>query len=125
MIDWILFYIGLALTLLGGAMDLIASIGFFRFKDFYTRLHAATIGAIGGGFYPLIGLALITLSLDLDIYIKAYISGVCVIAAALIALTAPAGSHILARATHRSGEVVPKVIVDRIKEDMDKGDGEQ
>ena len=121
MIDWILFYIGLGLTLLGGALDIIASIGFFRLKYFFMRLHAATVGAIGGGFYPLIGLALITLSLDLDIYTKAYISGVCIIAAALLALAVPAGSHILARATHRSGEAVPIVVVDRIKEDMEEG----
>lgn len=46
-IDALLFYLGVALTVIGGVLDIIAAIGFFKFKDFYTRLHAATIGAIG------------------------------------------------------------------------------
>lgn len=121
MMDTIIFYLGLALTITGGVLDIIASIGFFRLKDFYMRLHAATIGSIGGGFYPLIGLALIVLSLDVDIYFKAYFSGVCLIAAALIALGTPAGSHILARAAYHSGEPEPITGVDKLRED--KGDG--
>ncbi|MGC8953483.1 MAG: monovalent cation/H(+) antiporter subunit G [Desulfurococcus sp.] len=123
MIDLILFYIGLGLTIIGGVLDIIASIGFFRLKDFYMRLHAATVGTIGGGFYPLIGLAIIALSLDVDIYFKAYMSGVCLIAAVLIALGTPAGSHILARAAYHSGEAKPIITVDRLREDKG-GDGE-
>jgi len=118
-IDALLFYIGLVIVVAGGVLDVIASIGFFRLKDFYMRLHAATIGAIGGGFYPLIGLALIALSLDVDIYFKAYVSGVCIIAAILVALGSPAGSHILAKAAYHSGEAKPLVTVDRLREDLE------
>ena len=121
MIDTLLFYTGLVIVFVGGVLDVIASIGFFRLKDFYMRLHAATIGAIGGGFYPLIGLALIALSLDVDIYFKAYVSGVCIIAAILVALGSPAGSHILAKAAYHSGEVKPMVTVDRLREDLEGG----
>ncbi|MCY0868925.1 MAG: monovalent cation/H(+) antiporter subunit G [Desulfurococcus sp.] len=117
MIYTVIFYIGLTVTLIGGILDIIAAIGFFRFKDFYMRLHAATIGSMGGGFYPLIGIAIMVLALDVDVYFKAYTSGVCVIAAALIALGVAPGSHILARATHRSREVEPMVLVDRLRED--------
>lgn len=121
MIDVLLFYTGLVIVFVGGVLDVIASIGFFRLKDFYMRLHAATIGAIGGGFYPLIGLALIALSLDVDIYLKAYVSGVCIIAAILVALGSPAGSHILAKAAYHSGEAKPLVTVDRLREDLEGG----
>jgi len=120
-IDALLFYTGLVIVVAGGVLDVIASIGFFRLKDFYMRLHAATIGAIGGGFYPLIGLALIALSLDVDIYFKAYVSGVCIIAAILVALGSPAGSHILAKAAYHSGEAKPLVTVDRLREDLEGG----
>jgi len=120
-IDVLLFYTGLVIVFVGGVLDVIASIGFFRLKDFYMRLHAATIGAIGGGFYPLIGLALIALSLDVDIYLKAYVSGVCIIAAILVALGSPAGSHILAKAAYHSGEAKPLVTVDRLREDLEGG----
>jgi len=120
-IDALLFYTGLVIVVVGGVLDVIASIGFFRLKDFYMRLHAATIGAIGGGFYPLIGLALIALSLDVDIYFKAYVSGVCIIAAILVALGSPAGSHILAKAAYHSGEAKPLVTVDRLREDLEGG----
>ncbi|MEO3993203.1 MAG: monovalent cation/H(+) antiporter subunit G [Desulfurococcaceae archaeon TW002] len=115
MIEVILFYIGLVLTVIGGVLDVLASIGFFRFKDFYVRLHAATIGAIGGGFYPLIGLALISLGLDLDFQMKTAFFGVCVISAVLIAWGVPAGTHILARAAYRSREAIPQVIEDKLK----------
>lgn len=122
MIEVALFYIGLAITVVGGILDVIAAIGFFKFRDFYTRLHAATIGAIGGGFYPLIGLSLISLSLDADPLTKAAFFGVCVVSAAIIALGVPAGTHILARAAYRSRESVPQVVEDKLKEHLE-GDG--
>jgi multicomponent Na+:H+ antiporter subunit G len=121
MIDTILFYLGIGLLFIGGVMDIIASIGFFKFKDFYTRLHAATVGAIGGGFYPLLGVALAVMGLDVDLWFKAVFSGVSLITAAIIALGVPAGSHILARSVYRSREVEPAVIADRLREDLEGG----
>lgn len=124
MIDLILVYLGAAILVIGGILNVIAAIGFFKFKEFYTRLHAATIATIGGGFYPLIGIAIMVLGLDIDVYMKAVFAGVSFITALLVALGVPAGSHILARAVYRSGEAKPMVSVDRLKEDLEKGDME-
>jgi multicomponent Na+:H+ antiporter subunit G len=120
-IDAIVFWTGAILVVLGGVLDIIASIGMNKFKNFYLRLHAATVGSIGGGFYPLIGIALITLALDLPSLFKAYVVGVSIVTAILIALASPTGSHVLARATYYSGEVKPEPItVDRLGEDLKK-----
>lgn len=117
--DVFLFYVGLSLTLVGGVMDIVAALGFFKFKDFYTRLHAATIGAIGGGFYPLVGLALMTLSLDLAPQVKLTFAGVCLLSAAIIVVGVPSGTHALARASYRSREAKPVVIGDKLREKLE------
>lgn len=122
MIDSILFYMGIALTFAGGLLDVIAVLGFFKFKDFYTRLHAATVGAIGGGFYPLIGVSLIVLSLDVSTQVKLSFVGVCLLSAAAIALGVPSGTHALARAAYRSREAEPKVVEDKLKEFVKEGE---
>ena len=117
MIDLIIFWIGVGLLFLGGVLDVIAAVGMNRFNNFFLRLHAATVGSIGGAVYPLAGIALIAISLDMPATFKYYIAGISVIAGLLIVLTAPAGSHILAKAAHKSGEVSPKpVIVDKLRE---------
>ncbi|MGB9828181.1 monovalent cation/H(+) antiporter subunit G [Thermosphaera chiliense] len=122
MIDQLLFYLGISLLAVGGVLDIVASLGFFKFKEFYTRLHAATVGAIGGGFYPLIGVAFTVLGLDVEFWLKAVFSGVSLVAAAVIALGVPAGSHALARGVYRSREAEPSVVADRLREDLEKGE---
>ncbi len=118
MLDEILFWIGSILLVFGGLMDIIASIGINRFKNFYLRLHAVTVGCIGGGVYPLLGIIFIAASLDLPLLFKTYVIGVSLIAMALIVIVTPTGSHVLARASHRSGEVYPEpVIVDKLREE--------
>ncbi|MEM0473670.1 MAG: monovalent cation/H(+) antiporter subunit G [Zestosphaera sp.] len=119
MIDAVLFYVGLSITLVGGVMDVVAAVGFFKFKDFYTRLHAATVGAIGGGFYPLVGLALMTLSLDIALQMKLTFAGICLLSAAIIAVGVPSGTHALARASYRSREAKPVVIGDKLREKLE------
>lgn len=121
MIDTLLFYIGAFLLLLGGVLDVIAAIGLFRLRDFYARLHAATLGTIGGGVYPLFGVVLITLGLDLDVNAKAAFAGVAITAALILFLGTPAGSHALARGVYRSREVEPQVIRDELKEKAERG----
>lgn len=119
MIYVILFYLGISLALAGGVLDVLAAIGFFKFKDFYTRLHAATIGAVGGGFYPLIGLSLVSLSLDIPLQARLAFFGVCVLSAAIIAIGVPSGTHALARASYRSREAAPVVVEDKLKETLE------
>lgn len=117
-IEAIAYYTGMTLLIVGGILDLIASIGMNRFKNFYLRLHAATIGAIGGGFYPLIGLGLLSLTFDWLETMKYYVAGISFTTAFFLALTAPVGSHALAQGAHRSRAVMPEpVIIDKLLED--------
>lgn len=114
----VLFYIGLALIVIGAISDLIGALGMVRFPNFYVRLHAATIGAIGGAVYPLIGVALVAPSLHSLGNYRWYLFGASLVTALFIAIAAPTGSHALARAAHRARvvEVKPK-IVDHLEED--------
>ncbi len=114
-------WVGLALVALGGLMDLIASIGMHKFKNFYLRMHAATVGMIGGAFYPLIGLGLLSLSLTELGATRFYLAGVSFVTAFFVLITAPVGTHVLAKAAHRYGVVLEPVRVDRLKEDREEG----
>lgn len=121
MIDVLVFWLGFLLVILGGILDIIASIGINRFSNFYLRLHAATVGTIGGSVFPLIGVTLISLSLEIPATFKFYVAGVSLVSAAIIALISPAGTHILSRAAYKSGEVRPEpIIVDKLREADDK-----
>ncbi len=116
------YYIGMLLLLVGGVLDLIAAIGMNRFRNFYMRLHAATVGAIGGGFYPLVGLGLIVLTMDQFGVNRYYIAGIAFSTAIFLALTAPVGSHALAQGAHRGRVVLPEpAVVNRLLEDEEKG----
>ena len=95
--------VGSVLVFLGGLFDLIAAIGVNRFPDLYTRLHAVTIGTIGGAVYPIIGSALLISALNMPIAMKLSFVLPMILTAALILVTAPTGSHIIARAAFRSG----------------------
>jgi len=110
-VEWIAFVIGLVLVVIGAICDLAGSLGLLRFPNFFVRLHAATVGTIGGAVIPLFGIALIALvSSQLGPYRWA-VAGGAVIAAILIMIIAPAGSHALAYAAHKSKSVpvTPKV----------------
>ena len=96
--------IGGILVFIGGVFDLVASIGINKFPDFYTRLHAVTIGAIGGAVYPILGSAIMALGLlHLSAYTKLTYILPMLLTAVLILITAPTGSHAVARAAYRSG----------------------
>lgn len=98
----ILRVVGSMLLVLGGFASLVSAVGFHRFKNFYLRLHAATVGTIWGSVYPLIGAALIALTLeDLGVY-RWFVAGASLVTAMIVLILAPAGSHALARAVHRA-----------------------
>ncbi len=122
MINWILVIIGEILVAVGAICDLIAAIGINRFPNFFVRLHALTVGTIGGAFVPLIGVALIALGAEFLGFYRFFMAGASVIAAILLLFLAPVGSHAIARAAHRSKAAIvyPKV-VDRLEEDREKG----
>uniref|UniRef100_A0A7C5XL21 Cation:proton antiporter n=1 Tax=Ignisphaera aggregans TaxID=334771 RepID=A0A7C5XL21_9CREN len=122
MINWMLIIIGEILVAIGAVCDLIAAIGINRFPNFFVRLHALTVGTIGGAFVPLIGVALIALGAEFLGFYRFFMAGASVIAAILLLFLAPVGSHAIARAAHRSKAAIvyPKV-VDRLEEDREKG----
>jgi len=112
MLEDVIAYIGMAMIVLGAVSDLIAAIGMNRFRNFYLRLHAATIGAIWGAFLPLVGAALLSAGcVALGPY-RWFIAGGALVTAALLLILAPAGSHALARAAHRSKVVKVEPCID-------------
>ncbi|MEM0505751.1 MAG: monovalent cation/H(+) antiporter subunit G [Thermosphaera sp.] len=102
MLKDIVIYLGLALIGLGGLSDLIASIGMHRFKNFYLRLHATTVGTIWGAVFPIIGASLIAFVYDELGSYRYLMGGAGLVTSLIILLLAPAGTHALARAAHRS-----------------------
>ncbi len=122
-VEAIIYYVGMALIFIGGILDMIASIGLNRFKNFYLRLHAATVGAIGGGFYPLVGIGLVVLTIHDLGTMRYYVAGIAFVTAFFLLLTAPVGSHALAQGAHRSRTVLPEpAVVNRLLEDEEKGE---
>ncbi len=117
-INEVLIYLGEIAIGIGVIADLIAAIGLLRFPNFYVRLHAATVGTIWGAFLPLIGVALVAAGADFLGSYRWFMAGGSLVTAILILILAPAGSHALARAAHRSraAKVEPK-IVDHLEED--------
>lgn len=74
---------------------LIGAIGLFRFKDCYTRVHAATMISVGGVMLALIALAIHNLG---TVYsVKAMLIVI------FFALTNPVSSHVIVNAAHRMG----------------------
>lgn len=118
MLEVIAIYLGQALIVIGVFCDLVAAIGLLRFPNFYLRLHAATVGTIGGAFVPLIGAALLAAgSTYLGDY-RWFIAGGALVTAIIVLILAPAGSHALARAAHRSrAAIVEPKVVDYLEED--------
>ncbi len=118
MIEEVLRYAGLVVLVAGSFVNLIGAIGLNRFKNFYLRLHAATVSTIGGTFYPLLGLALISFSTPGLGEWRFFMGGTLLTAAFLLLMLAPAGSHALARAAHRALIAKPEpAIADHLKED--------
>ncbi len=119
MIDAILFYTGLTLVFIGGICDLLGALGLLKFPNFYVRLHAATVGAIGGAVVPLIGVSLIALGSDFLPH-KYAIAGASFVTAIIVLIVAPTGSHALAYAAHKADIVEWKPTCDHLKEDKRK-----
>ncbi|KUH32426.1 cation:proton antiporter [Thermococcus celericrescens] len=96
----ILSLIGVVLLIVGAVCDIFGAIGMHRFGNFYLRLHAATVGTVGGKFYPFIGAGLIALDRGL-----LSVAGVAFLSAFTLLITTSVGSHALAYAAERAGVV--------------------
>ncbi len=116
-VNWALVLAGEVLIAIGIFCDLMGALGMLRFPNFFVRLHAATVGTIGGAVVPLIGAALLAAGAEFLGYYRWFMAGASLVTAILIMMLAPAGSHVLARAAYRSrvAKVEPKV-VDQLEE---------
>ncbi len=108
-----LFYIGAVLITIGGICDLLGAIGLLKFPNFYVRLHAATVGTIGGAVVPLFGVAF--LALGMEIPHKYAIAGASFVTGIIVLLAAPAGATALAYAAHKARIVDWKPKVDHLR----------
>ncbi|MFA4639714.1 monovalent cation/H(+) antiporter subunit G [Pyrococcus kukulkanii] len=109
------FYIGVIMIIIGGICDLFGAIGLLRFPNFYVRLHAATVGTIGGAVVPLFGVALLALGADFLPH-KYAIAGASFVTGIIILLVAPAGATALAYAAHKAKLVKWEPRVDHLAE---------
>jgi len=109
--------VGLTLLGVGLFCNVVGAIGMVRFPNFYVRLHAATVSSIGGAFYPILGVALIALTLNEPVEVKLPIATGCILVAVLIVLTSPVGAHAIARAAYKSGVKFEPKACDMLKED--------
>ena len=111
----VLFVLGSAMILIGGLCDLFGAIGLLRFPNFFLRLHAATVGTIGGAVVPLFGVAFVALGSDFLGSMRYPIAGASAITAIIVLLVAPAGSHILAYAAHKAKLIKWKKVCDHLE----------
>lgn len=84
------------LLLIGGGFMFVSAIGVIRLPDFYTRLHASSIGET-------LGLVLAGLGLILYNGINLTSAKILLIIVALF-LVNPIGTHLIGKAAIRSGE---------------------
>ena len=98
---------GFALVL-GAAFALLAAIGVHKFRDPYSRMHAAAKS-------PTLGLVLVTMGAALRIRTFSAIATLTLVAI-LQLLTSPVGTHLVARALHLRVKV-PQDGVDELEQD--------
>jgi len=122
-VDWALVIIGQVLVAIGIFCDLAAAILMLRLPNFFTRLHALTVGSVGGAFVPLIGAALIAAGCDFLGPYRWFMTGGAVVTAIVEYVLAGAGTHAIARAVYRARAAPLKpIVVDRIAEDREGGE---
>ncbi len=110
--DFIIDTISWICLLTGSALGLSGAIGIFRFKEFYTRLHAASVTDTLCVFFIMTGLilqagfSLVTVKL--------------IFVVALLWLTGPVASHALIRSAYQTG-LKPTLAISR-KTSSQRGD---
>ncbi len=110
-LEALFIFIGLTMIAIGAFFDIVSGIGVLKLPNFFTRIHAVTIGAVGGSVLPLIGVAVVSLAFkDLGIQ-RFYLAGVSIAGAIFILILAPTGSHSLARAAYMMCKAPRKPLV--------------
>jgi multicomponent Na+:H+ antiporter subunit G len=95
-----------ALLWISGIFAVLGAIGLFRFPDFYTRTHAATVVSVGGATLPLIALMLST-------WFGVFTVKILIIVLANM-VVGSVGTHALALAAYNTG-LKPKVVKDELR----------
>ncbi len=101
-------FIGMGLVAIGAVCDVLAAIGLLRFPNFFLRMHAATVGIVGGAVVPLIGVALVALGTNALGNATIPFVATSIFTAVFILITSPISTHILAHAAYHSHESVPQ-----------------
>jgi multicomponent Na+:H+ antiporter subunit G len=99
--------IGIILIFAGSIISVIGAFGLLRFPDIYSRTHAQTVMSVGGTCLLLLGVFIETLP---SLY-----SAKSILLITFIFLTAPAGSHAIARAAYKSGVKPRKLQEDQLE----------
>ena len=90
---------------LSGIFMFVGAVGLFRFRDFYLKVHSATMITVGG-----VVLSLILLSFDAIAPIKLKVTALVLI----MLLTSPVSTHFIALAAYKSKvgmEVRERVVI--------------
>jgi len=107
-VDTVLDAIGGVALVVGALFALLAAIGVHKFRDPYSRMHAAAKS-------PTLGLVLVTMGAALQIRTFGAVATLTLVAI-LQLLTSPVGTHLAARAVHLRVEV-PQDGVDELRRD--------
>lgn len=108
-------WIGALLILLGSIIAVISAIGIIRFKDIYTRAHAATKTTTVAVLITLFGTF---------IYVwlgEGYMSVRLLLGIVFVFLTAPVSGHLVLRSAYRSNvKMTEEAIKDELKPALEK-----
>ncbi|MEM0027453.1 MAG: monovalent cation/H(+) antiporter subunit G [Ignisphaera sp.] len=119
LIDIVLIVVGQILIAIGLFCDFVAAILMLRFPNFFVRLHALTIGSIGGAVVPMIGAGLIALGSPFLGQYRWFLAGGSFVTAFFTFILGGAGSHAIARAAYKSKAAILRPChVDHLAEDL-------
>ncbi|HLR64412.1 MAG TPA: Na+/H+ antiporter subunit G [Pseudogracilibacillus sp.] len=89
-------WIGVILIFFGSIISVVSAIGIIRFRDIYSRAHAATKTTTLAVLITLVGVFIYVWSVD------GYISVRLVLGIVFVFITAPVSGHLVLRASYRS-----------------------
>ena len=103
---------------IGVLFNALGVIGILRFPDVYTRLHAETKMTTFGTIFIALGVVLYAGGMLMNTNDTQYLTLAIhtVIAVIALAFTNATGSHAIARAAYRSGQLPDPSVVDRLSE---------
>ncbi|HWQ65301.1 MAG TPA: monovalent cation/H(+) antiporter subunit G [Methanospirillum sp.] len=104
--------------IIGLVFNALGIIGLIRFPDVYTRMHATTKSTTFGSIFLCLGVIIYGIATFFGTSDGQYLMLILHTILAVFALTISnaVGSHAIARAAHRSGQMPTPGVVDRLAE---------